>query len=550
MLKSIKFALHSYKSIVYIVDLLKGIKKSYRDAKRLHYQQLTAWQEYAGKIMSTPLSDQQRGTAVIFGWSQFEQILAESIVRKSLELGQYRIKVLTSPTPFVQAAYAAMGVNDVEAFHSYCPIINQKEADSLVKTVTNFQDLIELEYDEVKIGKYISSTLMRRTRQGSLDLNNPTVKSQITSLLGQSIASIKGAQALVAKVDPQVLITVDRGYSPYGEVFDVFVNAGIQVITWNVAHRDNTIMFKRYNMGNRDAHPSSLSERSWEKLRELEWTNKHKETLYSELSSSYESGEWYGEVGTQFGKSTFDTDQIKNKLKLDKSKKTAIIFSHIFWDATFFWGEDLFRDYEDWFVQTVKAACHNNQLNWLIKVHPANTTKDRRDGIVGDSSEIIALREKIGPLPEHVKVIEADTEINTWSLFKVMDYCLTVRGTVGIEAGLLGKTVLTAGTGRYDHCGFTHDFDTPEEYLKCLASLHTIAEPTPIMNEMAQRYGYGVFVCRPLLLKSINLQFKQDSKASLMTDSTVKSIEELKSASDLKSLTDWIQSEDEDLLVL
>ena len=43
------------------------------------------------------------------------------------------------------------------------------------------------------------------------------------------------------------------------------------------------------------------------------------------------------------------------KFNLDPNKKIAVLFSHIFWDGTFFYGEDLFIDYEDWFRETLKV---------------------------------------------------------------------------------------------------------------------------------------------------------------------------------------------------
>jgi len=366
--------------------------------------------------------------------------------------------------------------------------------------------------------------------------------------LSRSLSAAQGAYRLIDELNPAILVVVDRGYTPYGEMFDACINKNIPVITWNVAHRDNTVMLKRYHYGNRDSHPASLSKDSWKTMLDLEWTNERRSELYQELSSSYESGEWYGEVGTQFGKKGFEIGEIKNKLELNPNKKIAVIFSHIFWDATFFWGEDLFRDYEDWFVQTVKAACKNKNLNWLIKVHPANTVKDHRDGLISEPSELIALREKIGELPDHVKVINADTPISTWSLFKAMDYCLTVRGTVGIEAAMLGKTVLTAGTGRYDNHGFTHDFTSPSDYLDCLQHLEDLEEPSSEIKEKAERYAYGVFIRRPLRLKTLTLGFSRDKKASMLVNCNALTLEQLRNADDLNTIANWISSNTDDYL--
>ena len=51
----------------------------------------------------------------------------------------------------------------------------------------------------------------------------------------------------------------------------------------------------------------------------------------------------------------------------------------------------------------------------------------------GMSSEEQVLTE-FGELPSHISVIYPETDISTLSLFQIGHYCLTVRGTVGIEA--------------------------------------------------------------------------------------------------------------------
>ena len=66
-----------------------------------------------------------------------------------------------------------------------------------------------------------------------------------------------------------------------------------------------------------------------------------------------------------------------------RRSKTAVLFSHVLWDANMFYGEDLFDDQEEWFVETVRAACANDRVNWIVKLHPANVWKRKRDGVEG-----------------------------------------------------------------------------------------------------------------------------------------------------------------------
>ena len=263
---------------------------------------------------------------------------------------------------------------------------------------------------------------------------------------------------------------------------------------------------------------------------------------------TYRSGSWYDEVGTQFNTRVVAKDSIAAELNLDPAKKVAVIFPHLFWDATFFWGEDLFADYKDWFCQTIKAAAVNDRVNWVIKIHPAGVVKDARDGYRGESSEMIAIRETLGTLPDHIKVIAPESRISTFSLFGLMDYCLTVRGTIGIEAAVFGSAVLTAGTGRYDGYGFTIDSANREEYLRRLSAIEAVPPPSPEQVDLARRYAYGLFLLRPLKVDTVRFGYKRDSSASLQIELTLQDGQRLDSCPDLLALADWLASDQEDLL--
>ena len=39
---------------------------------------------------------------------------------------------------------------------------------------------------------------------------------------------------------------------------------------------------------------------------------------------------------------------------IPKNKKIAIVYSHILFDLLYFHGKDIFENYADWFVETVK----------------------------------------------------------------------------------------------------------------------------------------------------------------------------------------------------
>lgn len=197
----------------------------------------------------------------------------------------------------------------------------------------------------------------------------------------------------------------------------------------------------------------------------------------------------------------------------------------------------------------MRAACRNDSLDWIVKTHPANLVKKHREGYVGEWAEIEAIRGEIGELPRHVRMLAPETDISTFSLYAAMDYCVTVRGTVGIEAALFGVRTLTAGTGRYDGLGFTVDSDTPEEFLGRLENLGSLPQMTPAQIELAGKFAWGVFMARPFKLESMRLDFERDATASTRVSFGRRSKDDLFAAPDMRKFAAWaFESTAEDYL--
>jgi hypothetical protein len=266
------------------------------------------------------------------------------------------------------------------------------------------------------------------------------------------------------------------------------------------------------------------------------------------VEGCYRSGVWYDEVGTQFNKKVLSRDEIVRTLGLDPARKTAVVFPHLFWDATFFWGDDLFADYRDWFCHVLRAAAGNGRLNWIVKLHPASVVKDRRDGYSGEPTEMAAMRETLGKLPPHIAFLPPDSPVSTLSLYEIMDYCLTVRGTVGIEAAMYGIPVLTAGTGRYDGYGFTIDSTDRETYLARLETLETLAPLSDAQTETARRYAYGLFMLRPLELQTMRFRYRQDESATLDLALDLPEGRRVEAMPDIAGLAKWLSGTADDLV--
>ena len=487
-------------------------------------------------------------TVLFLSMGQISYALLETVIVAGFEEAECHSTLLAPRHLSLRRAFRLLGQRD---FGSFTDFIRRPaaadEVAAIVDRYANALDLLDFKQEGVALGRYAVSTAMRTMRDGELRITDPQVRAALIAGLSESIVAHDAACLMLDRYHPAAVVMVDRGYTPNGEIAENCILRGIPVYTFNIAHRNSTVILKRYDAENTQEHFHSLSPETWRRLESGPWTPAMADALRDEVDGAYLKQEWYAEVGTQRNTRLVEPNSLRRQLELRPGRKVAAIFPHIFWDATFFWGEDLYPTYEQWFRAVIREAARNTQVDWVIKVHPANRVKSARDQHSGLHSEELALRDELGgDLPDHIKLLPADSEVSTLSFFDILDYCVTVRGTVGIECAARGVTVLTCGTGRYDQRGFTVDFSDRETYTKTLARIETLPAPSPEAIERARKFAYGTFVLRPTPLSSIVHAYRGDETASLHTELRVNSRPALGAAPDVQAIAQYVLSGQED----
>jgi hypothetical protein len=507
------------------------------------------WSRLHGNLLGPRLVSKSGETprALIVGKETINGAKIELGLIKGLEVAGYEPVVLADRS--FAKLYRVAGVTDFVHWEDFTDTLDRRAAEAAVASFKSVNDLLAFNHAGARVGRFAASSAFRFLRVGHLDLTDRATRDVVIEHLALGMTRARAAQRIIERVRPGVALFLGNRYTGQGELMDRCIAENVEVLTWFEAHRSNTLMLKRYNRGNTDQHHGSLSEKSWELLQHIEWTDERRRELRHEIAHNYANGDWYCRGGTQFGRRIVDGSEIRARLGLDPRRKTAIVFSHIIWDATLFWGRDLFDNYEEWLIETLRAACRNTSVNWVVKLHPAYLVKNAWEQFEGEATELTAIRDAIGALPPHVVIMPPETDVNTFSLFEVMDYCVTVRGTIGVEAAVFGKTVITAGTGRYDHKGFTFDSETRDEYLDRLAHVADLPEPTTAQRELAERFAYGMFILRPLSLKFMSIEYDRDAEATMRIGLHARSADDLRHAPDIRAFAEWVRnSADEDFL--
>ncbi|MDX6507199.1 MAG: hypothetical protein QOG06_1843 [Gaiellaceae bacterium] len=416
------------------------------------------------------------------------------------------------------------------------------EAERLLDGNPSSAELKALEFRGASIGRHVLSTLSRALHEGSVKPSAPEARAKLAELLPRTLESTIAAGRLLDDLRPELALFLERNYASEAPVSDLALGRGIDVIQFVSGFADDELVFKRYTAATRRVHPRSLSERSWEVARTMPWDEPRERQLEVELERRY------GNVSAlsrrlQGWTSDRPRAEVLEALGLDPAKKTAVVFSHILWDANMFYGEDLFVDQEAWFVETVRAGAENPRVNWIVKLHPANVWKRRRERLDGELNEERAISHGVGTLPDHVAVLRPESEISTRSVFETADYGITIRGSIGFELPCLGVPVLTAGTGFYSGRGFTIDSATADQYLGRLRHIEEIPPPTAAEVELARRHAYALLHLRPMRFSSFVATIRPLEEMGHPLDHDVElrisTSAELRRAADLRRFTEW-----------
>jgi hypothetical protein len=195
-----------------------------------------------------------------------------------------------------------------------------------------------------------------------------------------------------------------------------------------------------------------------------------------------------------------DRETLRRKLGLRLGKPVICLFTHVNWDACFDMSSMIYPNANVWTLETIRHAIRNDAVDWIVRVHPGEFT----DGSVLSTGDII--KKEFPELPSHIKVLWADSDINSYGLYQLIDSGVTIFGTVGLELAAMGKPVILAGQAHYGAKGFTNDPGTQAEYVAMLARAAQVKPLSQEQTALARRYAYWYFVQRQIPIGAIDLE--------------------------------------------
>lgn len=382
------------------------------------------------------------------------------------------------------------------------------EVDRALLTNGTYAEVLAWAADGVNLGRMVVSSAIRELRNTQPDqiLEN---RHRITRLATRALTNLRSCRAML-DANPQLTHVVlnEPGYVETGPLCQLALQRGLDVVYPSLSARDDALLFKRYRGLQRNLSlPMSVDRSSFERAAEQPWTTDEDAQVEQAFTDRY-GGRW--SMTRTFQATTQTDESAVMHPRRRPGKPLAVIFCHVLWDATFWAGDDLFDDYADWLVQTIRAAIDIDGVDWVIKAHPANAFRNERGDVEG-CGELRLVQERFERLPDHISIMLPSAPVTALDCYQKADIGITVRGMPGFEMACFGKRVLTAGTGPYDQLGFTDDHSSREAYLEALRGLPDAGGVPEERADRARRYALLLFRDRPFVLRSfrMDLSFTQ-----------------------------------------
>lgn len=308
-----------------------------------------------------------------------------------------------------------------------------------------------------------------------LGLKPDKTKYDYDELLGQhllnSLASIDVAEYSYKKDNPDILYSSHGCYSEWGGFLDYFDERNVRYIVWN------------YSFGNEYVfNQDDLSSTFKMYLKQKKSLN-DQETKAVDV---YIERRIRGKADTEvFGFKT-DVGDLEKRFSFSKYDKVFAIFPNVLWDSSLAKVDRGFNSVYHWIDETISFFKQHPKYLLIIKIHPGEKAVE---GSLATSKEYILEKHE---LSDNILILDIDTEISPYSLFKYIDGGLVYNGTIGLELSASGAPAIVSGLAPYSNQGFTYDVNTIDEYRSFLRNPPNNLDDK--RKKLAKLFAYFYFI--------------------------------------------------------
>jgi hypothetical protein len=331
----------------------------------------------------------------------------------------------------------------------------------------NLDDFVGYELNNIIIGDLVYDSYIRRNNRYS------NIKLWSFSFFKELLfAHIKFYlyNRLIKNYDFKYIVLGHRVYAEYGILARIAIKNNSKVI---ICRLTNVRCYHNYNeIFTNESKPSKEL---------LDYITDKK--LYRKVEKYLEKRflgnlEQHDVINAYKNKKSYSREELCKELNLDPSYPIVFIMPHAFSDAPHSNRNMLFRDYYQWFIETIKYVNNIENINWVVKPHPSSY-------MYNEEGEVEQMLKKL----KLDYIYLAPSDLSTASIFDIAKTIITACGTVGIEAACMGIRPIIAGKAPYSGFGITYEPKNKSEYFSILKKIYSVVP----LNKQEMKIAKAIF---------------------------------------------------------
>ena len=334
----------------------------------------------------------------------------------------------------------------------------------------NFEELSRFEKNGLPLGAIVIPSLrwiLRKHHIESTKDNTDLLREYILS--GENIARQFGR--LLAKTHPQAVVLFNGQFYPEAVVRQISIKNGIRVITHEVAMRPYSAFFTE---GEATAYPVKIPPG-------FQLNPPQEKSLDEYLQQRFQGD--FNMAGIRFWpKMKGLDDEFLRKIK--KFKHIVPVFTNVVFDTSQGHANVLFPDMYSWLDDVHLLIKKHPDTFFIIRAHP----DEGRPG--KESHESVAQwmkNNRVDQLP-NVRFVDFDEYFSSYELIGRSKFVMVYNSTIGLEASILGATVLCGGKARYTQYPTVLSPKNKREFVKKANELLGARSiPTPVRYQQNAR---------------------------------------------------------------
>jgi Capsule polysaccharide biosynthesis protein len=348
----------------------------------------------------------------------------------------------------------------------------------------NLEELSELEIplrgsnyskQSIPLGQLVMPSLRWVLRRHNLSDDEPTrilLREYILSAWRVAVEFDK----LLETVQPEVVVVFNGVLFPEASARWVARQRGVRVVTHEVGFKPYSAFFSH----------GEATTYSIDVPHDLELSDEQNASLDDYLEKRFKGK--FSMAGIRFWPEMRGLDDSFNQ-RAKRFRQIVPVFTNVIYDTSQVHANTVFSDMFAWLDTTLRMILENHDTLFVIRAHPDEMRPGKRSR---ESVQGWVAQNRVDLLP-NVIFVNSNEYLSSYELIERSKFIIVYNSSIGLEAAVLGKTVVCGGESRYTSHNTAFFPGTPEEYEQIVGEYLKSSEvitPPATFRDNARRFMY------------------------------------------------------------